>query len=190
MRSHGQDGDRLLDVADELFYARGVQAVGMDELRSASGLSLKRLYGLYPSKEQLVEAWLERRDTRWRGRLAASVEHRAGPAERPLAVFDWLYEWFSEPGFRGCAWINTFGELGATSTVVAAQALQHKAAFRGYLGELVAAAVLPPTLTDELLLLAEGAMVTAAIFGEPGPARKARSAAERLVRGMSAWTPS
>lgn len=186
MRSRGQDGDRLLDAADELFYARGVQAVGMDELRSASGLSLKRLYGLYPAKELLVGAWLERRDTRWRGRLAASVERRAGPAERPLAVFDWLYEWFEEPGFRGCAWINTFGELGATSTVVATQARKHKAAFRSYLEELVTAAALPPTLIDELLLLAEGAMVTAAIFGEPDPARKARAAAERLVRTAGA----
>lgn len=177
-------------MADELFYARGVQAVGMDDLRAASGLSLKRLYGLYPAKEALVEAWLERRDTRWRGRLAESVERRAGPAERPLAVFDWLYEWFAEPGFRGCAWINTFGELGATSTVVTAQARKHKAAFRSYLGELVAAAALPPALADELLLLAEGAMVTAAIFGEPDPARNARSAAERLVRGSTAGRPS
>ncbi|WP_379620109.1 TetR/AcrR family transcriptional regulator [Pseudonocardia sp. GCM10023141] len=176
--------DRLLDAADELFYARGVQGVAMDELRSASGLSLKRVYGLYPSKEQLVKAWLERRDTRWRGRLAASVERVADVAQRPLAVFDWLHEWFSEPGFRGCAWINTFGELGSTSTVVAQQARSHKAAFRAYLGELVAAAGLPDTVADHLLLLAEGAMVTASIFDDPAAAWRARAAAAVLIAAV------
>ncbi len=103
-----------LDAAEESFYARGIQAVGMDELRDRSGLSLRRLYGLFPAKEGLVVAFLERRDERWRGRLAAHVEAVDDPEERLLAVFDWLRAWFEEPGFRGCAWINTYGELGAS----------------------------------------------------------------------------
>jgi AcrR family transcriptional regulator len=56
--------ERALDAAEELFYGRGVQSVGMDDVRGASGVSLKRLYQLFPSKEQLVEAYLERRDAR------------------------------------------------------------------------------------------------------------------------------
>lgn len=54
--------EQALDAAEELFYGRGVQSVGMDDLRGASGVSLKRLYQLFPAKEQLVEAYLERRD--------------------------------------------------------------------------------------------------------------------------------
>jgi AcrR family transcriptional regulator len=171
---------RLLDAAEDLFYARGIQSVGMDAIRDASGVSLRRLYQLFPAKEQLVEAYLERRDLSWRGRLAASAGRRPAP-ERILAVFDWLQAWFSEPGFRGCAWINGYGELGATSEVVAAQARRHKEAFRDYVRGLVSAAGLPPSLADEVYLLAEGAMVTAAIFGTPEPAAQARAAAARLV---------
>ncbi|MET9870436.1 TetR/AcrR family transcriptional regulator, partial [Streptomyces sp. NPDC006386] len=113
--------ERALDAAEELFYGRGVQSVGMDDVRGASGVSLKRLYQLFPAKEQLVEAYLERRDARWRGRLAEYVERQGEPEERILAVFDWLGGWFGEPDFRGCAWINAYGELGATSARVAAQ---------------------------------------------------------------------
>lgn len=65
--------ERALDAAEGLFYARGVRAVGMDEVRGASGVSLKRLYQLFPAKEQLVVACLDRRDLRWRGRLAEYV---------------------------------------------------------------------------------------------------------------------
>jgi AcrR family transcriptional regulator len=173
--------ERALDAAERLFYGRGVRSVGMDEIRGASGLSLKRLYQLFPAKEQLVEAYLERRDARWRGRLAARVAGHADPRRRILAVFDWLEDWFAEPDFRGCAWINAHGELGATSEGVAERVRAHKEAFREDLARLVADAGLPAALTAPLFLLAEGAMVTAGITGSTAPAAEAREAARLLV---------
>jgi AcrR family transcriptional regulator len=177
---------RVLDAAEELFYGRGIQVVGMDDIRAASGVSLKRLYQLFPAKGQLVAAYLDRRDGRWRGRLARYVADSAAgrtadPAGRLLAVFDWLARWFAEPGFRGCAWINGFGELGAVSPEVVAAARAHKAAFRDYLRGLAADAGLPAEMADQLTLLAEGAMVTAGIFGTPEPAAQARAAAHALI---------
>ncbi|MFB7508771.1 TetR/AcrR family transcriptional regulator [Streptomyces broussonetiae] len=178
--------DRALDAAQELFYARGIQAVGMDELRGASGLSLKRLYQLFPTKEQLVAAYLARRDERWRRRLAEHVARRPDPRQRIWAVFGWLQEWFGEDGFHGCAWINAYGELGTTSTLVAEQVRAHKEAFRGYLVSLVDAAELPAALAGPLFLLAEGAMVTAGITGSARPAAEALDAARALVSAAGA----
>jgi AcrR family transcriptional regulator len=172
---------RVLDAAERLFYARGIQAVGMDEVRTAADVSLRRLYQLFASKELLIEGFLERRDVRWRSRLADHVARSPSPQARLLAVFDWLEQWFREPDFRGCAWINAYGELGATSSAVREQTRRHKDAFRAYLGELVAAAGLPAAGTEQLYLLAEGAMVTAAIFGTPEPAMTARTAATSLI---------
>lgn len=173
--------ERALDAAERLFYGRGVQSVGMDDVRGASGISLKRLYQLFPAKEQLVVAYLERRDVRWRDRLAAYVAARDEPRARILAVFDWLAEWFAEDDFRGCAWINAYGELGAVSDAVAEQARAHKRAFREYVGALVAGAGLPATLAAPLYLLAEGAMVTAGITGGTEPAAQAREGARLLL---------
>lgn len=174
--------EQALDAAEELFYGRGVQSVGMDDVRGASGVSLKRLYQLFPAKEQLVEAYLERRDLRWRARLAEFVRRHEDPEERILAVFDWLEQWFGEDGFRGCAWINSYGELGATSQRVTAQVRSHKRAFRDYLDRLVADAGLAAALGGQLFLLAEGAMVTAGITRGTEPARQAREAARVLLR--------
>ncbi|WP_342666266.1 TetR/AcrR family transcriptional regulator [Pseudonocardia spinosispora] len=173
---------QLLDAAEELFYGRGIQSVGMDDIRSASGLSLKRVYQLFPAKDQLVVAYLDRRDIRWRGRLTDHVlASGTDPRQRILAVFDWLGQWFAEPDFRGCAWINCYGELGAVSEQVAELARTHKSAFRGYLGTLVADAGLPEDTAEHLYLLAEGAMVTAGIFGTPASADHARTAAAALL---------
>ncbi|GGT22856.1 TetR/AcrR family transcriptional regulator [Streptomyces chromofuscus] len=173
--------ERVLDAAERLFYGQGVRSVGMDDVRGASGVSLKRLYQLFPAKEQLVEAYLERRDLRWRGRLAAYVATREEPRERILAVYDWLAEWFGEDDFRGCAWINAFGELGAVSDLVAGQVRAHKKHFHDYVAGLVADAGLPAALTGPLFLLAEGAMVTAGITGSTEPAAQAREGARLLL---------
>ncbi|MFE0524585.1 TetR/AcrR family transcriptional regulator, partial [Streptomyces sp. NPDC058954] len=178
--------EQVLDAAEELFYGRGIQTVGMDDIRGASGVSLKRLYRLFPAKEQLVEAYLERRDARWRGRLAEFVARREDPEERILALFDWLEDWFGEDGFRGCAWINSYGELGATSERVVTQVRLHKEAFGKYVEGLVAAAGLPGSLAGQLFLLAEGAMVTAGITRSTEPGRQAPPAAALLLRAWRA----
>ncbi|MBZ4323292.1 TetR/AcrR family transcriptional regulator [Streptomyces huiliensis] len=172
---------RVLDAAEELFYGRGLQAVGMDAIRAASGVSLKRLYQIFPSKDVLVEAYLSRRDERWRASLERFADARPAGPERVLAVFDWLHAWFREPDFRGCAFANSYGELGATHPGVAAAARNHKAAFRRYLAGLAAGAGGSEALADQLLLLAEGAIGTAAVSGSAEPALHARAAARALM---------
>ncbi|WP_448320228.1 TetR/AcrR family transcriptional regulator [Streptomyces sp. CO7] len=174
----------LLDAAEKLFYEQGIQAVGMDQVRTAADLPLKRIYRLFPTKEDLVVAMLRRRDRRWRASLADHVEQAPGPrsqpGERVLAVFDWLAGWFAEPGFRGCAWINAHGELGSASPAVLAEVRSHKRAFREQLAEWVRAAG-APAAADAVFLLAEGAIVTAGITGDPAPARQARAAVAALL---------
>ena len=166
--------DRLLEAAEELFYAHGVQAVGMDAVRERSGVSLKRLYLCFPAKNDLVEAYLLRRDERWRKSLREFVHARG---DDPLAVFDWLKNWFAEPGFRGCAFINSFGEFGEPAPGIAAAIRKHKAEVRAYLRGLVPSG----GRADQLFSLVEGATVLAAITGDPGEANTAREAAKVLL---------
>jgi AcrR family transcriptional regulator len=174
--------DQVVDTAAELFYSRGIQAVGMDAVRSASGVSLKRLYQLFSSKDELVIEFLRQRDSRWQQELEVYVDARTDPLERIAAVFDWLHGWFSENGYRGCAFINSFGELGAISPAVAEQARHHKKAFHDYVAGLVDDAGGTAELAQQLALLAEGAIVTSAIFAAPEAAHRARDAALALMR--------
>ncbi|MGX1885185.1 TetR/AcrR family transcriptional regulator [Streptomyces sp. NPDC055287] len=180
---------RILDAAETLFYGRGLQAVGMAEIRDASGASLKRLYQLFPSKDHLVEAYLRRRDVRLRESLASHVEARRPGGDQILAVFDWLRSWFQEPDFRGCAFVNSFGELGATSDAVAAAARDHVDALKDYLAGLVARTGHSEWLARSLFLLVQGAITTAAVSGGADAADQAREAARKLLE-LDSVTPS
>ncbi|MGW4099721.1 TetR/AcrR family transcriptional regulator [Mycobacterium sp. NPDC004974] len=172
--------ETLLDAAEALIYAKGVQTVGMDEIREASGLPLKRIYSMFPTKEDLVVAMLRRRDQRWRANLAAYTDGFDNPTRRVLAMFDWLHNWFSEPQFRGCAWINIHGELGPTSPAVLDEVRAHKEAFRQQIAAIMGSNPAADIATA-IYLLAEGAIVTAGIDGNPENAHRARKAAERLL---------
>lgn len=174
---------RVLRAADALFYEHGVQAVGMDRIRDASGVSLKRIYQCFPSKGALVEAYLRRRDKWARTALEEHVALHTDPGARVLAVFDWLYDWFDGPDFHGCAFINAFGELGADSEAVAEAVRDHKTAVRQYLRDLTheSGAAEPDWLADQLAVLLDGAMSTASITDSPLPAHHARAAAQTLL---------
>src|SRR5687768_15625421 len=103
---------RVLLAAGALFYARGIQEVGMDDIRAASGVSLKRLYQLFGSKDELVTGYLQLMGRRWDEGLTRHLAAAADPRDKVLAVFDWLAAWFAEEDFRGCAFVNCFAELG------------------------------------------------------------------------------
>ncbi|WGD37600.1 TetR/AcrR family transcriptional regulator [Lysinibacter sp. HNR] len=176
---------RIIKTADELFYSRGIQAVGMDEIRTVAEVSLKRLYAEFPGKDKLIVAVLGERHTIWEHGITLAVDAATTPRDKLLAMYDFLESWFSDTGFRGCGFINAFGELGATSSAVSAAAKQHKQSFQESVIPL-AADVVPNTalaheLAAQLALLAEGAQTTAAIAGTPKAAIHARRAAATLI---------
>ncbi|WP_144794356.1 TetR/AcrR family transcriptional regulator [Microbacterium paludicola] len=172
----------VLDAAEELYYAKGYAAVGMDELRSAAGVSLKRLYTLFPSKDDIIRAVLERKHEEWERMVAGGVAEAGDDVRaRLLAVYRVLERWFGADDFRGCAFMNAFGELGGTSPEIARIVREHKASFQEYMARLVTEAGAPASLAAQLSILAEGAQSTAAISADPAAAAQARAAAEVLI---------
>ncbi|MGH9104598.1 MAG: TetR/AcrR family transcriptional regulator [Acidimicrobiales bacterium] len=181
--------ETILDTAETLFYERGFQAVPMDELRDRAGVPLKRIYACFPSKTDLVQAYLERQDERWRDAVEIYVTARsADPREQLLLVFDAVEARARGQSFRGCAFHNAFGELGGTSAPTAAIVRAHKHHLRDFLTRTARRAGLrrPAEVALQLFLLAEGALVTAAIDDDPNIPRRAKAAAAAVVAAAEA----
>lgn len=177
--------ERILDAADRLFYGRGIQSVGMDELRKHSGVPLKGLYARFPSKASIVLEVLDRRHLMWTRGIDARADSASTPRDRLLAIYDFLADWFADDTFRGCGFINAFAELGSVSPEVAQRARQHKASFQDYVARLALEAGADPSLAPQLAILAEGAQTTAAIAGTGEAAVHARRAAAILIDAAS-----
>ncbi|NDK88527.1 TetR/AcrR family transcriptional regulator [Gordonia desulfuricans] len=173
--------EQVVEAADRLFNAYGVRGVGMDRVRDEAGVSLKKLYSVVDSKEDLVLAVLANRSRQWARGIDAAAARVDGPREKLLAIFDFLLDWFADDEFRGCAFINAFGELGGQMPAVVEAVRQQKADFQRYVARLADELGAAPSLAPQLSLLAEGAQTTAAIAGGVDAARDARAAAEVLI---------
>lgn len=174
---------RILEVASELFYWRGIHAVGVDTIAAESGVTKRTLYDRFGSKDGLVVAYLQARDRRWRALVTARLDDgQPDPAVRVLVPFDVLPEWLG-PDSRGCSFVNAFAELPEPEHpgrhVIEAEKRWLRDLFRELLAE--AGARDPDELAVQLLSLHEGAIVSYSIVGEAHAAASSRAAAEILL---------
>jgi AcrR family transcriptional regulator len=173
---------RILDVASELFYRRGIHAVGVDTIAAESGVTKRTLYDRFGSKDALVLAYLRERDRRWRDLVVAHVDREHDDARRVLAPFDALEEWLAS-GSRGCAFVNAFAELPDADH----PARQVIGESKRWLHELFRALLVntrasdPELLARQLFTLHEGAIIAFSVIGEQTAARDARDAAGALL---------
>ncbi len=174
--------ERLLAAADELFYAEGVQTVGIDRVIEHAGVAKASLYNTFGSKENLVQAYLEGRHQATMDWLRRAVERHSDPKQRLLAVFDAQAELFADPGFHGCAFIAASAEA-PDGGVIQHAADDYRAEILGLFTDLSrdAGASEPAALGRQLHLLFDGAGLAAQMDRDPDVAGAAKAAAALLL---------
>lgn len=181
--------EKILQAAAELFYSQGIRATGVDAIVKAANTTKMSLYKYFPSKDDLVIAFLRKRDEDFRVWFVAQVNGKADtPHAKLLAVFDVIGEWMDIPEFRGCAFINAAAEFpleGNPVHRVSAEFYQH---FQDYLADLAAQCGCgsPENLARQLSLLVEGAIVSEQMKRHSGAAEQAKQAAMVLIENSLA----
>lgn len=174
--------ERILEVAGELFYRQGVQAVGVDAIIAQADVARMSFYRHFHSKEGLVIACVERRDEQIRAWFETQVARLApAPRDRPLAVFDALARHISAERYRGCGFLNTMAEMADRTDAAHQAAAAHKARFKEYFARLLREAGLREEHATDLMLLFDGAVVTAVQEGTNAPALRAKRIAALLL---------
>jgi AcrR family transcriptional regulator len=180
----GDARERLLSAAYELFSRQGVQAVGVDAIIERSGVARQTLYRHFGSKQDLVIAFLERREELWtRGWLQTEVQRRAvAPQDQLLAIFDVFDEWFRTPDFEGCSFINVMLEHPDPSHPVNRAGAAYLAGIRHFLEDLARRAGIADAdhFAREWHILMKGSIVAAG-EGDADAAQRAKHIATLLL---------
>jgi AcrR family transcriptional regulator len=177
--------ERILETADRLFYLRGIRAVGVDTIAAEIGISKRTLYNHFPSKDELIAAYLARRFKQ----VPASEKP---PAEQILGTFDSLERHFARTDFRGCPFVNAVAELGAEDQAVKKIALAFKESRRVWFRDLLRRLVVadPEGLATQLTLLVDGSIAQNLVRDDPSMARAAKEAARVLLEHAGVNIPS
>lgn len=180
--SAGSARERLLAAADELFYAEGVQSVGVERVLERAGVAKASLYNLFGNKEGLVLAYLQARHDGTAERLVAEVDRHRDPRRRILALFDVQAQVFAQPGFRGCAFASALAEAPLGGRVAHA-ANEFRAWIRNLLTTLCveAGADDPLELARQINVIYDGGITAAWMDHDPSIASSSRVAAQALL---------
>jgi AcrR family transcriptional regulator len=176
--------ERLLAVAYELFSRRGIRAVGVDTIIEQAGVAKMTFYRHFPTKDDLVLAFLRRREELWTRRwLEDDVKRRAStPGERLLAIFDVFHEWFQRDDFEGCSFINVLLETVEQGHAARQASIVHLANIRLFLRELAdeIGVIEPDDFARKWHVLMKGSIVAAG-EGDRLAARRAREVGKLLL---------
>ncbi|MFK4066744.1 TetR/AcrR family transcriptional regulator [Streptomyces sp. NPDC029674] len=175
--------ERILTTAYELFSRRGIRDVGVEEVVARSGVAKATLYRHFPSKDELVLAFLARRERQWTlGLVAAGARSRGGtPEEQLLAIFDVFDEWFRSDEFDACTFINVLLEMGGEHPLGQA-CIKYLQNIRSFVRGVAEEAELrdADSFARSWHILMKGAIISAA-EGDTDAALRAQSMARMLI---------
>ncbi len=182
----------MLRAADELFYEHGFHAVGIDLIIERAGVAKATLYRHFPTKDDLIAAYLDDADTRFWAWFDRVLDPRAAPAEALGGLFDAVSGLASSPTCLGCTFQVSAAEFPDRSHPGHAVALAHKNAVRARLRDLAdaAGADRPEDLADGLLLIMDGAFAATRMYGPDNPGRRAGGAARALIAAHTGARPA
>ena len=175
---------QILETASELFYQKGIQHVGINEVIAASGVAKRTLYRWFPSKDCLIEAVMTQRAAQWIRWFETAVSERGNtPKERLLATFDVLRDWYASPNFRGCPFINAVLEIADASHKAHHVSINLRESIRQIIVRLATEAGVknPDLFSRQYLLLIGGASLMATIEQSPEGATFAQTALSVLI---------
>jgi AcrR family transcriptional regulator len=185
MKSAISPKERLFQTAARLFYRHGYRAIGVDTIAAEAGIGKMTLYRHYPSKDDLILAFLRESDREFWEYFEQNTEGAPTARGKLLAFFESLRDYALSPACFGCPFINVATEYPEEDYPGHQVALEHKQSVRARFTELAeeAGAAQPEKLANALLLLMDGAYMAARMFGaSPGnPAADVAEAARWII---------
>jgi AcrR family transcriptional regulator len=172
---------RVLDAATRLFYAEGIHAVGIDRVIAEAAVAKATFYNHFPSKDDLVRAYVEQQDQQ--GRAAIAELDDLPPVQVIYAIFDRYAQAAREPDYRGCPFLNAAAEYPDETSPIRQAVDEHRRWLRALFRDLIAASddPHPKRTADILMVLADGLLIAGELDGPTRLRTLARDALDRVL---------
>ncbi|MET8373945.1 TetR/AcrR family transcriptional regulator [Micromonospora profundi] len=157
---------RLLATATRIFYAEGIHSVGVDRIIAEAKVTRATFYRHFPSKDDLILAYLREIHGMERGRVEAALAADPSPAGALLAIAGSIAESIQASGFRGCAFLNAAAEYPDPNHPVHQEVIGHRQWFLDTLTALMAQVheETAGPAARHFVMLRDGAMAAGCLF--------------------------
>jgi AcrR family transcriptional regulator len=183
--------ERILLTAHDLFYRDGIRATGIDKVIAESGVTKVTFYRYFPSKNDLIRAFLNYRHELWMAWFNDALQRHGGKSGVGLMpLVETMAEWFRKPIYRGCAFINTVAELGGVLPDVVEICHQHKQDMVRVIAELLPDGPNRQQLANAAAVAIDGAIVKAQLEAQEATEKQSLQSLETLLTALDAFAGS
>ncbi len=177
---HAEIKQHILETASDLFYTKGYNNTGINEIIATSGIAKATLYNHFESKEVLCLAYLVYKNSAFLRDIANFCKVRGDGGAQILGMFDYLKNMYRAKDFSGCWCLNTVSEIPTENVAINAEIRKQKKLFITFIKntltdnfELLAAAD-ATVLARKIYLLFEAAWAESHLHGAEWPIKEAR----------------
>lgn len=182
-RTYGSARDRLLAVADELFFTNGIHNTGVTLLIERANIAKASFYASFKSKNDLVDAYLERQHSAIIERLENIARNSDSLPEKISQIFDLLSDSVARTAYRGCLFFVAAIEQPQSDLAAQRWVRAHKLEVLSVFRRICEDAEHPQAeeTAQQLAIIYDGALVTAAVRPESDAIKRGRGMALTLV---------
>jgi AcrR family transcriptional regulator len=176
--------ERLVETASQLFYEKGYNRTGINEILEKSEVAKASMYQHFRSKEEICLAYLQRMDRQFIQDLGDFIQKKQAGKDRVIGLFDFLKDFYYQGGFRGCWCLNTVSEIPKDDEQINGEIKKQKNGFRAFIQKVVRENLQVENekrMADRLYLLYEGAIVESQVHQEVWPIEEAGQMASLII---------
>ena len=173
--------ERIIETASNLFYNNGYNQTGINQIIAEASVAKASMYQHFRSKEDVAVAYLKQQHIDWMSDLTTFVAHGKTNTDKLIASFDFLDTWLNSVNYRGCGFQNIICDLPKDQQKIKDQVVLHKNDVKELVYSLLSDTKNQDDLSNELVVLLEGAIILSQIQKNSWPIKAAKNAAIKLL---------
>lgn len=178
---------RIIETASHLFYQKGYNLTGINEIIKEANIAKATLYNHFRSKEDICLAYLHFKDAALQQELNAFTAKAPEGKEQILTLFDFLKFFFSSKDFNGCWCLNTISEIPKENEKIRAVIQAQKKNLIQFIERLVSKNLPSKTAAEhtqiakQLYLLYESALSESHLHQDAWPIESAKKLCATII---------
>ena len=190
MTKANQTKDHIIKTAARLFYENGINLTGINEIIKQSGIAKATLYAHFSSKDELIKAYIEHKDTELIASISQFLEGKAVGKKRILGVLEFVEEFYHSGSFNGCWCVRSIAEIPAANVALRKHVVESKKTFLKFLKQVVkenmpsASKSQLTSMTETIYLFYESAVAESHLHNEVWPINRNISLLRQYLKSV------
>jgi AcrR family transcriptional regulator len=184
---HSEIKNHIVKTASDLFYNKGYNLTGINEIISEAGIAKATLYNHFKSKEDICVSYLNYKNDTFLIMIKEFISSKEKGKPRVIAILEFLQLFYNDSNFNGCWCINTISELPKENVKIRTEIQNQKNELLDLIKDTISDNLTEKTeeetisLSKQMYLLYESAVAESHLHQNDWPIKSALTLSKKII---------